>query len=112
LLAAEGFPLRRYHEESFGGGKAIATAGGTLRMSGSRKAVPCGSLQTILEAAESAGIEIANACRSGDCGECKRVVVSGKVAMSSSAALDPAEAAAGAVLTCVAYVDGPVVLAA
>ncbi len=111
LMEAAGFPMRRYREESFGAGHAVVTAGGTIRMPGSRKPFPCDSLQSILEAAESAGITIPNACRTGDCGECKRVVKSGKVTMGSTAALDPAEAEAGAVLTCVAYVDGPVVLA-
>lgn len=112
LFEEAGFPMNRYHEESFASPKAIPTSGGNIRFTASGKTLPCASLQTLLEAAEAGGIRIANACRTGDCGECKVLKVSGEVVMANAAGLDPGEAEDGAILSCVAYADGDAVVEA
>lgn len=112
MLEDAGFPMSRYHEESFGSPDAIVTVGGNLLFKTAGKSAACASLQTVLEAAEANGIQIPNACRTGDCGECSIRTLSGKVVMSNTAGLDPSEAEEGAILCCVAYAEGDVVLAA
>ena len=58
--------------------------------------------QTILEAAQSAGYDYPCGCRSGNCGACKSVLLSGEVEMApySEFALTEAEKASGLVLAC------------
>ena len=51
-----------------------------------------------------------NACRTGDCGECKVRKLEGEVAMRNTDGLDPQELQQGYVLTCVAAANGLVVL--
>jgi ring-1,2-phenylacetyl-CoA epoxidase subunit PaaE len=57
--------------------------------------------QTLLEAAEEAGVEIASLCRAGVCGTCRVRVTDGALDCESSA-LDADEVNAGFVLACVA----------
>lgn len=57
--------------------------------------------QTLLEAAEEAGVEIASLCRAGVCGTCRVQVTDGTLDCESSA-LDADEVNAGFVLACVA----------
>jgi glycine betaine catabolism B len=66
--------------------------------------------QTVLEAAEDAGIEIAFECRSGICGQCKTHLISGKVAMDVQDALSPADRAKRLILACQARALGNIVV--
>jgi len=56
--------------------------------------------QTVLEAAEGAGVEIPYSCRSGVCGVCVVKLKQGAVTMAVEDGLDPADKAAGYVLAC------------
>ena len=56
--------------------------------------------QTVLEAAEEAGVEIPFECRSGICGQCKTKLVSGLVRMDNQDALTSADRANGLILAC------------
>ncbi|CAM3919373.1 FAD-binding oxidoreductase [Smaragdicoccus niigatensis] len=110
IVEDTGFRMSRFFEESYASPEAIVTPGGNLVFTRSNKTVPCASLQTVLEAAEAGGLKVDNACRTGDCGECTLKTLSGTVEMSSTAGLDPADAEEGAILSCVAYIDGDVLI--
>jgi glycine betaine catabolism B len=67
--------------------------------------------ESLLEAAERAGVEIPTVCRSGVCGTCRTRLVSGS-ARCTSATLAPVEREKGFVLPCVTWADGDCVLEA
>jgi ferredoxin-NADP reductase/DMSO/TMAO reductase YedYZ heme-binding membrane subunit len=56
--------------------------------------------QTVLEAAEGAGVDIPFECRSGICGQCKTHLVTGRVVMDVQDALSAADVAKGFILAC------------
>lgn len=56
--------------------------------------------RTVLEGAQSARPDLPFACKGGVCGTCRARVVEGEVRMRRNFALEPAEVAAGYVLTC------------
>jgi glycine betaine catabolism B len=64
--------------------------------------------QTVLEAAEDAGVAIPFECRAGICGQCKTPLVSGRVAMDVQDALSAADRARGLVLACQARALQPI----
>lgn len=112
LFEDAGFNMRHFHEERFGNANAVQPSGGTLCFANSGLDVDCSGTQSMLDVATQAGINIASACRTGDCGECKVRKISGEAAMANSAGLAPYEVEQGYVLTCVGFVNGKVVLAA
>ncbi|MEP6916333.1 MAG: 2Fe-2S iron-sulfur cluster-binding protein, partial [Acidobacteriota bacterium] len=59
--------------------------------------------QTVLEAAEDAGVDIPFECRSGICGQCKTALISGQVTMDVQDALTAADRARGLILACQAH---------
>jgi ferredoxin-NADP reductase/DMSO/TMAO reductase YedYZ heme-binding membrane subunit len=64
------------------------------------KTVEFASDQTVLEAAEEAGVAIPFECRSGICGQCKTQLISGRVTMDAQDALTVADRARGLILAC------------
>ncbi len=66
----------------------------------SRKTAELVDGQTVLEAAEDAGIDIPFECRSGICGQCKTHLVSGRVTMDVQDALTSADRLHGLILAC------------
>ena len=76
----------------------------------SAKEVVADGDESILELAEGAGVKIRSSCRSGSCGSCKKLIRSGNVKMAVEDGLDPGEAAAGYILSCVAYPQNRVVV--
>lgn len=56
--------------------------------------------ETVLEAAERAGLDLPFSCRGGVCSTCRTKVVRGKVEMAQNFALEPWEVEAGFVLAC------------
>jgi glycine betaine catabolism B len=66
------------------------------------QAVKVSAGQTILEAAEAAGVPIDSVCRSGVCGTCRTKVLEGEVACES-ALLDDGDREDGFVLACVSH---------
>jgi ferredoxin len=71
--------------------------------------VDCDDTMTLLDAAETAGVDVPFACRSGACGSC-RVRVTGEVRVPSSISLSDADRDAGFTLACVAHPKGRVVV--
>jgi ferredoxin-NADP reductase/DMSO/TMAO reductase YedYZ heme-binding membrane subunit len=59
--------------------------------------------QTVLEAAEGAGVEIPFECRSGICGQCKTPLLAGRVTMAVQDALTAVDRAKGLILACQAH---------
>ncbi|BAO83841.1 flavodoxin reductase family 1 [Serpentinimonas maccroryi] len=63
---------------------------------------------TILDAADTAGVPIDNACRSGTCASCRVKLVSGRVTMAAEDALTDQDRAEGYILACQAKIQGDV----
>jgi len=63
---------------------------------------------TILDAADTAGVSIDNACRSGTCASCRVKLVSGQVTMAVEDALTDQDKAEGYILACQAKVQGDI----
>ena len=59
--------------------------------------------QSILDGAQRARPDLPFACKGGVCGTCRALVVDGEADMRRNFALEPAEVAAGYVLTCQSY---------
>jgi ring-1,2-phenylacetyl-CoA epoxidase subunit PaaE len=59
--------------------------------------------ESILAAASRAGLDVPYSCRSGVCATCRARLVAGQVRMDRNFALEPADIAAGFVLTCQAH---------
>ncbi len=86
---------------------AAAAAGGTPRLVlvKSDRTATVTKRQTLLDAAEAAGVDIPNICRNGVCGTCKTRLVNGDVECTSDA-LDESERDEGFVLPCVTWARG------
>lgn len=82
----------------------IASTTVTFSISGVSAALP--AEQTVLEAAEGAGVEIPFVCRIGECGVCVTHLLQGEVRMAVETGLDPADKAQGYVLACQAKGTG------
>ncbi len=112
-LAQLGVPAERIRVEHFGVERqaAAAPAGArvqaegmaevTVVLDGRRRtfAMPVEG-ETVLEAAERAGIDLPFSCRSGVCSTCRTKVVRGAVRMDQNYALEEWELAQGYVLAC------------
>jgi ring-1,2-phenylacetyl-CoA epoxidase subunit PaaE len=66
--------------------------------------------ESLLDAAERAGLKVSSNCRNGTCGRCRAKLLDGEVAMDEPNSLTLADAQAGRVLTCVSYATAPVVV--
>ncbi len=64
------------------------------------KTVPVTAAQTLLDAAEAAGVKLDYSCRNGTCGTCRIKLVSGTVAMTNTDALLKADVADRLILAC------------
>ena len=110
LLASLGVPRGQIHHEVFSAAVAAAspppdtprsgTSTNEMRCTVSGKTVTVGAGQTLLEAAEQAGIDVPYLCRSGVCGTCRVHVLEGEVECPSTT-LDEADRRDGFVLACV-----------
>lgn len=117
LLADAGFEMARYHEESFSfaappAGEVPAADAGvpeaaprrfsiTLRSRGER--FDCGADETLLGAAQRAGLRWPFSCASGICGTCRTRKHAGEVEMKQGGGLRPREVAQGWVLPCCSW---------
>lgn len=66
--------------------------------------------ETLLEAAERAGLALPSDCRHGSCGRCRALLLRGEVVMDEPNGLSVAEARDGYILTCVARAAAPVIV--
>ncbi len=80
--------------------KTTETAGATLTFGLSGKSVRLQADETVLEAAERAGVEIDASCRSGRCGICTVRLLAGEVDMDCEDGLRPEDKARGMILAC------------
>ena len=79
----------------------------------SNQEIHCQAEKSILDVAEQAGINMRSGCRQGICGTCKTRKLEGEVRYEAEPEiLDQNEREAGFILTCVAFADGRVVVAA
>ncbi len=84
----------------------------SIRFATSKRSVEVPRASTVLEAAESIGLDLPYECRSGICGQCKTRLVSGEVTMDSDNALTADDRARGMILACQAHAKGSVVVEA
>jgi Rieske 2Fe-2S family protein len=75
------------------------------------RVVPCRADQTILSAAESAGLPLPFSCREGRCGTCRTRLVSGQVDMKHAGGISQRQIDQGDVLLCCSRPLSDVVLA-
>ena len=117
MLAEAGFDMARYHEESFSfeaaapvetpaeapaDAPAATTTGRrfeiVLKSRGER--FDCGADETVLKAAQRAGVRWPFSCASGVCGTCRTRQIAGEVDMNQGGGLRPREVAQGWMLPC------------
>ncbi|MET3663975.1 2Fe-2S iron-sulfur cluster-binding protein [Caulobacter sp. 1776] len=82
------------------------TTAATITFSVSGVSAPLPANQTVLEAAEGAGVEIPYSCRVGECGVCVTKLVDGEVTMAVESGLAPQDKAQGYILACQAKTTG------
>ena len=80
----------------------------TVNFQKSGKSAPLPPNQTVLEAADAAGVDIDNSCRSGQCGLCKVKLISGNVTMDCEDSLTDEDKADGVILACQAKATEPI----
>lgn len=68
---------------------------------GASETVEVGEDETVLEAAEDAGVELPHSCRSGSCTSCVARVEEGEVEQTAAMGLDPGQKEDGYALLCV-----------
>ena len=116
MLAEAGFDMARYHEESFAfenstANASVAAASGagpagdeakrfaiTLKSRGQR--FECAADETILKAAQRAGLRWPFSCANGICGTCRTRKLVGEIEMNHNGGLRPREVAQGWMLPC------------
>ena len=83
--------------EEMDSSKAVAY---NVQFSRSNQTVAITSNQTVLDAADAAGVSIDQSCLAGTCGTCIVKLASGEVDMAVDDALEPQEKSAGYILAC------------
>jgi ring-1,2-phenylacetyl-CoA epoxidase subunit PaaE len=113
-LLAAGVPAGHVHVERFGTPGAAtaapepqadaAEARVTLLVDGMRREVDFHREHgSILDAGKAAGLDLPFSCKGGMCCTCRAKLLEGEVKMRKNFALEPADIAAGFVLTCQSY---------
>jgi ring-1,2-phenylacetyl-CoA epoxidase subunit PaaE len=112
VLGEAGVPPERIHRELFWVDEAppelVREEGGpdgpssevTVLLDGRSTTVTVPEGATVLEGAQRSRPDLPFACKGGVCGTCRARLVEGEVSMRRNFALEPAEVAAGFVLTC------------
>src|SRR5690349_22013078 len=83
----------------------------TITVANSQFRFPCEPNESVLDAAQRAGLEVPFSCRKGVCGTCKGRVMSGETRAFAGDALSPAERAENQVLFCNARPRSDLVIA-
>ncbi|MCB1120332.1 MAG: 2Fe-2S iron-sulfur cluster binding domain-containing protein [Verrucomicrobiae bacterium] len=117
-------PENQIHTEAFGPAKKPDNAPpitkepnkeqstATVLFKSSGLSAPISAGETVLEVAESAGVEIDNSCRFGQCGMCKVKLISGEVSMECEDALSDEEKKQKIILACQARAKDSIVVEA
>lgn len=84
----------------------VASVPNTITFTRSGKSAALPAERTVLEAAESVGVDIPWSCRVGICGTCKVRLQQGSVSMEVEEGLPPEDKAAGLILACQAKSTG------
>lgn len=113
LLAASGYDMQRYREESFlfealevplqpaaDVGAACASDVHHIELQKTGQSFACRSDQTILQAAAAVGLRLPSSCSSGVCGTCKTRKISGQVQMNHAGGIRAREVEQGWILPC------------
>jgi ring-1,2-phenylacetyl-CoA epoxidase subunit PaaE len=101
LFFAEGALVRtRHHEDSAVSGPVSQV---TITLDGRSTQAPLPRDQSILDGAQRTRPDLPFACKGGVCGTCRALVTRGEADMRRNFALEPAEVAAGYVLTCQSF---------
>ena len=112
-LLARGVATSRIKEERFVSPQDGAQGGSTsaedveVVIQGDLYSLTVPPGQTILEAAQDAGVEIPFSCTVGGCASCRVKLLAGKVALGEPNCLDPDERKEGFILACVSRPLGP-----
>jgi ring-1,2-phenylacetyl-CoA epoxidase subunit PaaE len=98
--------LTKVHEAAPAPEETLATV--SVVMDGRRRSFPMSpSDESVLDAAERAGLDLPFSCRSGICATCRARITDGAAVMTHNIALEPWETAAGFVLCCQARPTTP-----
>jgi ring-1,2-phenylacetyl-CoA epoxidase subunit PaaE len=100
LFHVEDQPAARDPRAPFDLGTAPAGAEVTITLDGRATSFAMGHHERVLDAALRRRPELPYACKGGVCSTCRAKVTDGEVQMARNFALEPAEVAAGYVLTC------------
>ena len=100
LLLKMGVSPARYHQEAFGPLGGSSTPKQSVKLNIDGHIFNGNNQQTLLEQAETAGVEINYNCRAGFCGACKVTLTSGQVEQPDVPALLPQERQQGKILAC------------
>ena len=99
-------PASRIHMESYGGTTQLDTsveglaARAQVTLGGTTQTIDIAQGQTVLDAARTAGLKPPFSCQSGVCGACRAKLTNGEVHIRARMALEDADIAKGAILTC------------
>ncbi|WP_372573603.1 2Fe-2S iron-sulfur cluster-binding protein [Ruegeria jejuensis] len=99
-------PASRIHMESYGGAAELDTsvegvaATAEITLGGIQHSIGVAKGMSVLDAAKSAGLKPPFSCQSGVCGACRATLTKGDVHMRAHMALEDAEIAKRAILTC------------
>ncbi len=99
-LERAGLPPGQLRTEVFLSPAAPAAAPATCFFTRSGRHAPLAPEQTVLDAAEAAGVAVDYSCRQGFCGVCKVKLLQGQVSMAVTDGLASADQDAGFVLAC------------
>ena len=117
ILHERGFPMARFHEESFGGvprhAKAAETDAATIAkvvFSTSKLDVDCKGSDYVLDLALAHDLQVAYSCRAGQCGTCKVTLLEGAVKHDCADGLTADDAKDGLILACQARPTGRIVV--
>ena len=111
MLSTAGFPMDRYHQESFEVGADDSAPVSTVappnsaakfavELSRSGRTIECEAGTPLLEAAARAGVTLPSSCGQGMCGSCITTLESGSVDMRHDGGISPREAARDKILLC------------
>lgn len=129
ILEGIGFPMRNYHEESFGEtpeaiseqihdrleefGKAESNqekSGFTIRFVNQEQPAYLESNQALHAAAMQLGLNVPKACGVGVCGACKVKKIEGEIEINHNGGISDEELAEGYILSCCSFARSDVVL--